>query len=79
MGDTDALEAAAARFESTSGGRAAPPQPSPGLYRSTHPAVEVAGRGDSRPPESIFGSDLLSEKSLDEVILSYLAEDMQKE
>jgi hypothetical protein len=26
--------------------------------------------------ETIFGEDLISEKSLDEVILSYLAEDM---
>jgi hypothetical protein len=33
----------------------------------------------SRPPEgrSIFGEDLISEKSLDEVILSYLAEDLE--
>lgn len=29
----------------------------------------------SKPPVSIFGSDLMSEKSLDEVILSYLASD----
>lgn len=29
--------------------------------------------------DSIFGEDLISEKSLDEVILSYLAEDMRKE
>ena len=28
-------------------------------------------------PDSIFGSDLISEKSLDEVILAYLAEDMK--
>jgi hypothetical protein len=28
--------------------------------------------------DSIFGEDLISEKSLDEVILSYLAEDMHK-
>jgi hypothetical protein len=26
--------------------------------------------------ETLFGEDLISEKSLDEVILSYLAEDM---
>jgi hypothetical protein len=75
--DTDALERAAARFETTAGGRPAPAV-TPGLYRSTRPAVEVAGRGDSRPPESIFGSDLLSEKSLDEVILSYLSEDLDE-
>ncbi len=29
--------------------------------------------------DSIFGEDLISEKSLDEVILSYLADDLQKE
>lgn len=35
--------------------------------------------GNSRPAEgsSIFGEDLISEKSLDEVILSYLAEDLE--
>jgi hypothetical protein len=31
-----------------------------------------------RAAESIFGNDLLSEKSLDEVILSYLAEDLEE-
>jgi hypothetical protein len=30
-------------------------------------------------PESIFGSELISEKSLDEVILAYLSEDMSEE
>lgn len=34
---------------------------------------------DESVVDSIFGEDLISEKSLDEVILSYLAEDMQKE
>ncbi len=34
---------------------------------------------DEAAVDSIFGEDLISEKSLDEVILSYLAEDMQKE
>ena len=34
---------------------------------------------DESAVDSIFGEDLISEKSLDEVILSYLAEDMQKE
>ncbi len=33
---------------------------------------------DESVVDSIFGEDLISEKSLDEVILSYLAEDMQK-
>lgn len=32
----------------------------------------------SKPPESIFGGDVLSEKSLDEVILSYLASDLDE-
>lgn len=35
---------------------------------------------ESKPvPDSIFGSDLISEKSLDEVILAYLSEDMIEE
>ena len=33
---------------------------------------------DETAVDSIFGEDLISEKSLDEVILSYLAEDMRK-
>ncbi len=45
-------------------------------YHTTRPNPFAAGRAKSRPPESIFGGDLLSEKSLDEVILSYLAEDL---
>lgn len=32
-----------------------------------------------KSPESIFGGDVLSEKSLDEVILSYLASDLDNE
>ena len=42
------------------------------VSRSSKPA----GRPDPAS-ESIFGGDLLSEKSLDEVILSYLAEDVE--
>ncbi len=77
--DFAALDAAAAAYGDAAGATAPPPsQPSPGLYQSTRSAVEVAGRTpDERPPESIFGNDLLSEKSLDEVILSYLAEDLE--
>jgi len=33
----------------------------------------------ARPRESLFGQDLLSEKSLDEVIMSYLSDDLDKE
>jgi hypothetical protein len=60
---------------------AAPPAPVPApppatgksKYGTTQSAVK---RTSSRPRESLFGSDLLSEKSLDEVIMSYLAEDL---
>lgn len=57
-----------------------PPAPSTsgstGRYAPSRPAAIFA---TSRPPEgaSIFGEDLISEKSLDEVILSYLAEDLE--
>ncbi|HTP51088.1 MAG TPA: hypothetical protein VMK42_10345 [Anaeromyxobacteraceae bacterium] len=70
--------------------RAAPPGPSrfpqrpaPGPPPSTRaPPPEVAAAQQSPPPalrddgETLFGEDLISEKSLDEVILSYLAEDL---
>jgi len=56
------------------------PQPSPGgssagRYAQTRPPAVFA---TARPAQgtSIFGEDLISEKSLDEVILSYLAEDL---
>jgi hypothetical protein len=48
------------------------------LYQGTRAASKVSERPaapDPRAPRSIFGGDLLSEKSLDEVILSYLASD----
>ncbi len=78
--DEQALEAAAAAYGEMPGTgeqqRPKTPQ-SPGLYQSTEAAVEVAGRKE-KGSESIFGNDLLSEKSLDEVILSYLAEDLEE-
>src|SRR5690606_9241295 len=60
----------------------------PGRYGPTRPAIAVtassrpsrSSKPAARPDpssESIFGSDLLSEKSLAEVILSYLAEDVE--
>jgi hypothetical protein len=55
---------------------AAPPRP-----RSLPPEV-LAARQEPAPAirndgaETLFGEDLISEKSLDEVILSYLAEDL---
>ena len=80
--DVDALErAAAARLAQAQAQQA--PLPS-ARYGSTRPAVtpQPVPRPSRKPDptsESIFGSDLLSEKSLDEVILSYLAEDMDDE
>lgn len=74
--DVDALERAAARL-ATSTTATMPQHPPQGRFRTTEPA-EVRGQ-QSRQPESIFGSDLLSEKSLDEVILSYLAEDLAED
>ncbi|WP_437587582.1 hypothetical protein [Sorangium sp. So ce1000] len=49
--------------------------PGSGRYAASRPASIFA---TNRPAEgaSIFGEDLISEKSLDEVILSYLAEDL---
>jgi hypothetical protein len=38
------------------------------------PATQPQRRKD--PGAALFGEDLISEKSLDEVILSYLAEDL---
>jgi hypothetical protein len=47
-----------------------------GRYAASRPAAIFA---NTRPQEgaSIFGEELISEKSLDEVILSYLAEDLE--
>ncbi|WP_437672796.1 hypothetical protein [Sorangium sp. So ce131] len=52
-----------------------PGAPGSGRYAASRPASIFA---HNRPAEgaSIFGDDLISEKSLDEVILSYLAEDL---
>ena len=50
-------------------------RPPPGKYAATRPASIFA---TSKPPSasSLFGEDLISERSLDEVILSFLAEDL---
>lgn len=54
----------------------------PGSRKSRTPATpSVATRpsaraASSKPSQSIFGDSVISEKSLDEVILSYLAEDL---
>jgi hypothetical protein len=59
-------------------------RPSPGhvasadrRYAPTRPAA-IFGQARPQQGKSIFGEDLISDKSLDEVILSYLAEDLDE-
>jgi hypothetical protein len=47
-------------------------------YAPTRPA-SIFGQARPQQGKSIFGEDLISDKSLDEVILSYLAEDLDGE
>jgi hypothetical protein len=47
-------------------------------YAPTRPA-SIFGQARPQQGKSIFGEDLISDKSLDEVILSYLAEDLDPE
>ena len=60
--------------------RSARPPPAPAATRAPPPEVRAAR--EEPPPQlredgsTLFGEDLISEKSLDEVILSYLAEDL---
>ena len=64
---------------SGTGGTGGPTRPpsAPGRYAATRPASIFA---TNKPATgSIFGEDLISERSLDEVILSYLAEDLEGE
>jgi hypothetical protein len=49
--------------------------PSASKYAPSRPAA-IFGQTKPQERSSIFGEDLISEKSLDEVILSYLAEDL---
>jgi len=74
--DLEALErAASARLAEASASQA--PSAAPAKYATTRSAAVSATPPQPNPQsESIFGGDLLSEKSLDEVILSYLAEDV---
>ena len=49
-----------------------------GRYAATRPATIFGGAPKpAAPSSSIFGDELVSDKSLDEVILSYLAEDLE--
>ena len=52
------------------------PAPNPNQPAAVRPAAIF---GQARPQQSsIFGEDIISDKSLDEVILSYLAEDLEE-
>jgi len=53
-----------------------PKPPSEGRYAPARPAAIFGATSKPPPSPSIFGDDLVSDKSLDEVILSYLAEDL---
>jgi hypothetical protein len=53
-----------------------PPRPQPPAQSSV---FAVAPTEVKTVPDSIFGSELISEKSLDEVILAYLSEDMTED
>jgi hypothetical protein len=61
------------------GSRGTPPGAAPGerRYAPTRPAA-IFGQARPQPNKSVFGEDLISDKSLDEVILSYLAEDLDE-
>ena len=52
-------------------------KPSSGRYAASRPAAIFAGGRNPEAGGSIFGDDLISEKSLDEVILSYLSDDLE--
>lgn len=58
-----------------SGGHPRPDVPSPGRYQMTQPVARKKS-APIKPSESLFGQDLVSEKSLDEVIMGYLADDL---
>ncbi|MCS6798669.1 MAG: hypothetical protein NZ898_09075 [Myxococcota bacterium] len=78
--DVDELERAAARLTSsgdTPGVGAGGARKSHGQYDTTRAALSSAP-GGLVTNASVFGSDLVSDRSLDEVILSYLAEDLEE-
>ncbi len=55
-----------------------PPAKEASRYAPARPA-SIFGNAKPQQGTSIFGEDLISDKSLDEVILSYLAEDLEDE
>lgn len=78
--DVEALERAARAREAESAVQSANETnaKTDARYGTTVPAATGLGSQDtSQPSGSIFGGKLVSEKSLDEVILSYLADDIE--
>jgi hypothetical protein len=68
--------------EAAAAGAAAPAakakeQPGSGRYAASRPAAIFTAGRNADAGGSIFGDDLISEKSLDEVILSYLSDDLE--
>lgn len=74
--DVDVLERAAeARMAESALGRRSEPRRGAGRYQQTLPA-QAKHVSRHPPPASIFGGEVLRGKSLDEVILSYLSDDV---
>jgi hypothetical protein len=76
--DLDALERAAEeKIEQSAAAKARtkPRQRSTGRYSQTVPAQAKHKRKSDAPPASIFSGQVFRNKSLDEVILSYLADE----
>jgi len=67
---------AAVEFARPAGGIDVTSSPSPGTPPEVTAARDAAVPTPDSKATTIFGEDLISEKSLDEVILSYLAEDL---
>jgi hypothetical protein len=59
------------------GGAKGKEQPGSGRYAASRPAAIFSSGRNADAGGSIFGDDLISEKSLDEVILSYLSDDLE--
>jgi hypothetical protein len=72
-----APEEAPAAAAPARGSSSYPPGKGERRYAPTRPA-SIFGQARPAQGKSIFGSDLISDKSLDEVILSYLAEDLDE-
>jgi hypothetical protein len=59
--------------------KAAPPPPPPGFAEKPAEKTITLKEGEELRDEDIFGADIISNKSLDEVILSYLATETKEE